>query len=66
MTTNDKLTSEGIQKAQAWYRDHQPHVERVIKEGESAYPPSGSDRINPQLWKSGHWRWFKEEGYLHG
>jgi hypothetical protein len=52
-----------------WWRDHQAHVGRLIasREGEgSAYPPSGSDRFHPELWKASHWRWFDGIVILEG
>ena len=50
--------------AAAWWDKHESHVDWLIAsrdDGGVAYPPSGSDRFHPELWKAGHWRWFKQE-----
>jgi len=48
--------------AGAWWDKHKPHVDRLIAsrdDGSAAYPPSGSDRFHPELWRAPHWRWLK-------
>lgn len=45
--------------AQTWYAEHKAHVDEMLANcWRLAYPPSGSDRIHPELWKSAHWKWF--------
>jgi hypothetical protein len=43
-----------------WFNEHRTHVVLLMnaKDQGASYPPSGSDAINPSLWKSAHWRWF--------
>jgi hypothetical protein len=48
--------------AYQWYTHHRPHVETLIGEEHTAYPPSGSDCGRPELWKASHWRWFFKLG----
>ncbi len=53
--------------AAQWWCDHQIHVDRLIAgldDGDAAYPPSGSDRFHPELWRAPHWRWF--DGVVNG
>lgn len=50
-----------VEQGRMWLRRHRDHVKHVLEEGEAAYPPSGSDLFQPELWKSGHWRWFMAE-----
>ena len=54
--------------AAGWWDKHKSHVDKLVasRDGRGeTYPPTGSDRFHPELWKAGHWRWFKQE-YLHG
>jgi hypothetical protein len=48
--------------ANEWYSGHSKHVERLLQEESTSYPPSGSDCGKPELWKSGHWRWHFKLG----
>jgi hypothetical protein len=49
-------------RARDWYAAHKPHVDRLMQElDEKPYPASGSDISRPELWKSGHWKWFNKE-----
>ena len=50
------MRKSDIDRARAWYSDHQEHVDRLINQ--QAYEPEGSDRIRPELWKAAHWAWF--------
>lgn len=50
-----------LESGRKWLKAHVEHVRSVLNEGETAYPPSGSDCFHPELWKSGHWRWFMIE-----
>lgn len=52
------LTSEQIVKADQWRILHSEHVEKLLKENEPSYPPSKEDASHPELWKTGHWKWF--------
>ena len=47
-------------RAEAWYKEHKSHVNQLIEESSGSYSPSGSDLYRPELWKSAHWRWFKQ------
>jgi len=57
---DDQITWTG--RANIWYDKHRSHVETLIKEESTSYPPSGSDCGKPELWKPGHWRWFFKLG----
>ena len=60
-----ELRPEEILRAQAWYKKHQPHVERLIASQERySFPPHGSDCLRPELWKAASWIWFREQGYV--
>lgn len=61
------LTAKDILQAQAWYKKHKPHVERLMSsrsEFTKRFPPHGSDCARPELWKSESWLWFRQEGFL--
>jgi len=46
-------------KAMQWSNDHDDHVQALIKNAKSSYPPTLSEDINnPALWKAEHWLWF--------
>lgn len=49
-------------KAWTWYDKHKYHVDILVKEENVSYSPSGSDCGKPELWKSGHWRWYFKLG----
>ncbi len=51
---------KALTEAALWMEKHKDHVDSILKEGERSYPPCGSDCFKPELWKSCHWRWFKE------
>jgi hypothetical protein len=57
------MTFDEVQRTRAleFFTKHRDHVERLMKEGKHVYPPSGSDRLHPELWKSAMWRWFFHE-----
>jgi hypothetical protein len=42
-----------------WMRKHEAHVKMLLETSEPEYAPSGSDCFHPELWKPGHWRWFR-------
>lgn len=47
-------------EAYHWHDNHTEHVNKLLDtEKPHAYSPSGSDLFRPELWKAGHWRWFK-------
>ncbi len=48
-----------------FFADHKDHVIRITSRCGESYAPSGSDLINPQLWKAAHWNyWMEQEGIL--
>lgn len=58
--------AEIISKAREWYFQHTRHVDRIVFYENNfheyvSYPPSGSDAINPSLWRVPHWNWFFEQ-----
>lgn len=56
---SDTLTFSERAMALEWYREHHTHVDRMLaRHVGAAFPPSGSDRIRPELWKSAHWMWL--------
>lgn len=65
MTYNPKpFREKDAELAKAWYEEHRPHVDRMLEAYTgTAFPPSGSDCIHPELWKAGHWKWFLVERY---
>lgn len=52
------LTKEQIDNANEFYNSHKNHVTKIMAESNVAIDVSGSDKVNPQLWKPGHWLWF--------
>lgn len=65
-TTNETtwgITIGETADALAWRDRHHEHVVRLLasREGEIAYPPSGSDCRHPELWRAPHWRWLKDQ-----
>ncbi len=52
------IQEEDKTRAWVWYKEHHTHVDRMIAESGSAYPPCGSDCIRPELWKPEHWKWL--------
>ena len=58
---NDLSLEEKIlfaELAKKYMLDHNMHVTKLISCDEKAIDPSGSDLFHPELWKSGHWKWF--------
>ena len=53
-----ELSGEQIDRAMAWWEAHESHVGRLIAGTRAAYPPSGSDKSRPELWKDAHWLWL--------
>lgn len=47
-----------LKAAKKFYEDHTDHVTMLVNSTLVSYPPSGSDAIRPELWKSAHWRWY--------
>jgi len=66
-TTAHPLTLEQWRAAMEWCDAHPDHVLRLMasKNGldspNASYPPSGSDKAHPELWKAPHWRWLAED-----
>lgn len=58
MTQTTELSSEQIARAMAWWEAHETHVGRLIAGTRAAYPPSGSDKSRPEIWKDAHWHWL--------
>jgi hypothetical protein len=56
MTDDDHDT---LNRGDIWFAKHEHHVRKLLDTFECpAVPPSGSDRLNPALWKNIHWRWY--------
>lgn len=55
---SEALTQEQIDRAQDFYDNHKEHVTRLMLETNVAFDVSGSDKLDPRLWKAGHWLWF--------
>lgn len=49
-----------LDKATVWYSEHTQYVDKLIKSDKYSYYPTSSDMFHPELWKSGHWKWYKE------
>lgn len=48
-----------VEKGAEWLTKHEKHVKDLACSHEyPGYSPSGSDLYHPELWKSGHWKWF--------
>jgi hypothetical protein len=60
LETNGAIGEAEVSSAMAWMSEHASHVRGLIADTRMAYPPTGSDRIRPELWKSAHWKWFVE------
>ena len=41
-----------------WAGEHLIHIDLLISDLDSGYPPSEEDLGNPALWKPEHWFWF--------
>ena len=60
--TETTVPSDAISSATQWWNAHKRHIDQLMSsndDGGAAFPPSGSDRYHPELWKAGHWRWLK-------
>ncbi len=55
----DTVTIEDINKAKEWRDNHSHHVSKLVDSVTISYPPSGSDRGRPELWKAEHWKWLE-------
>jgi len=56
------IGSKYLVRASIWYVTHQNHVDRIIPETKTKYPPTDEyDVRNPNVWKPEHWKWFIEE-----
>lgn len=53
-----ELSAEQIAQAMAWWKAHETHVGILIAGTRASYPPSGSDKSKPELWKAAHWHWL--------
>lgn len=47
-------------KAREWYWGNIEHVDQLLVSTRTSYAPTGSDILNPALWKAPHWKWFME------
>lgn len=47
-------------RATLFMSEHREHVKALIRAAEYSYPPSGSDRFKPELWKEAHWKWYSK------
>lgn len=54
------MTDIDTHKILNYYKVHSDHVLRLMNGAEVRIEPTGSDRINPALWKGIHWKWFFE------
>ena len=54
----DDFPPQCIEAARMWWGDHKRHVGALIRNASSAYPPTGTDRYRPELWKDSHWAWL--------
>ena len=52
------MTGADVNRASNWRRDHADHVKRLINDEGAPIHPSGSDVLQPALWKGIHWKWF--------
>lgn len=67
MTQGDEtINNSDIERAQKWYREHIKHVDYLMTRAQAKFPPSGSDKLRPELWKPESWLWFRQEGFLNG
>ena len=57
MPLDEKLYARAFK----WREQHFRHVARLVAGADTAFAPSGSDRIRPELWKGGHWKWFSTQ-----
>jgi hypothetical protein len=55
------MKSAHFDKGLLWFNDHREHVNRLLRKAEVAYEPTGSDVLNPALWKAEHWKWFFQQ-----
>lgn len=54
-----------VDHAKEWREQHFRHVYKLVHRAASAYPPTGSDAIRPELWKGAHWLWFETHEEPH-
>jgi len=54
----DLLSKSQYTKAFDWCGEHLIHVDRLISDLDSGYPPAEEDYNQPNLWKPEHWFWF--------
>ncbi len=55
-----KFLATDAYRANQWYAKHKTHVDGLVASQRPmlCYPPSGSDILHPELWKTPHWIWF--------
>jgi|GEM_PF-2098420 len=54
-----------MKKASIWYSLHKDHVDKLVSNAKTGYPPTDSlDIKNPNLWKAGHWKWYLDNPIL--
>ena len=55
------MTAMEFGRAIEYFNEHEKHVSSLMKYERHSYEPTGSDKLNPALWKAAHWHWFFSE-----
>ena len=59
MSEQMEIPHSAIHAAMVWHQQHRGHVSSLIRTATTAYAPTGSVALHPELWTAAHWKWFE-------